>query len=230
VKTRRSYSTDLSDEEWSILEALVPQAKPAGRPPVPTTRASCSTPSSRWSGEDVLGGFCPTTFHPGRAPTTTSGCGASTVRGRGSTHRTAGANPPEGCSRGHAPRAAIVDSQSVRTTEKGGCEDTTGQREGKRKKAAFAGRYRRVGLEGKGARSGPSRPGGRQGAPRGRGVGGFPPPAAPVGGRRLPRNGPWREWITAELGLSLEIVQRRSRWVWVPNDVEPDPIPLRASR
>ncbi len=61
VKTRRSYSTDLSDEEWSILEALVPQAKPAGRPPVPTTRASCSTPSSRWSGEDVLGGFCPTT-------------------------------------------------------------------------------------------------------------------------------------------------------------------------
>jgi putative transposase len=34
-----------------------------------------------------------------------------------------------------------------------------------------------------------------------------------------------RRWITEQLGLSLEIVQRRSRWVWVRDDVEPDPIP-----
>ena len=34
-----------------------------------------------------------------------------------------------------------------------------------------------------------------------------------------------RRWITEGLGLSLEIVQRRSRWVWVRNDVEPEPIP-----
>jgi putative transposase len=34
-----------------------------------------------------------------------------------------------------------------------------------------------------------------------------------------------RRWITEGLGLSLEIVQHRSRWVWVRNDVEPDPIP-----
>jgi putative transposase len=34
-----------------------------------------------------------------------------------------------------------------------------------------------------------------------------------------------RRWITERLGLSLEIVQRKPRWVWVPNDVEPDPIP-----
>jgi len=27
-----------------------------------------------------------------------------------------------------------------------------------------------------------------------------------------------REWITERLGLSLEIVQRKSRWVWVRND------------
>jgi transposase len=27
------------------------------------------------------------------------------------------------------------------------------------------------------------------------------------------------------LGLSFEIVQRRRRWVWVPNDVEPEPLP-----
>ena len=34
-----------------------------------------------------------------------------------------------------------------------------------------------------------------------------------------------REWIAERLGFSLEIVQRRSRWVWVPKDVEPEPIP-----
>src|ERR671921_687483 len=34
-----------------------------------------------------------------------------------------------------------------------------------------------------------------------------------------------REWITERLGLSMEIVQRRRRWVWVPNDVEPEPLP-----
>ena len=34
-----------------------------------------------------------------------------------------------------------------------------------------------------------------------------------------------RRWITERLGLTLEIVQRSPRWVWVPNDVEPDPIP-----
>jgi transposase len=33
------------------------------------------------------------------------------------------------------------------------------------------------------------------------------------------------EWVTERLGLSLEIVQRRSRWVWVRNDGEPEPIP-----
>ena len=29
---RRSYATDLSDDEWEILEPLVPKAKPGGRP------------------------------------------------------------------------------------------------------------------------------------------------------------------------------------------------------
>jgi putative transposase len=32
-----------------------------------------------------------------------------------------------------------------------------------------------------------------------------------------------REWVTEQrLGLSLEIVQRRRRWVWGPNEVEPE--------
>ena len=35
-----------------------------------------------------------------------------------------------------------------------------------------------------------------------------------------------RRWITERLGLSLAIVQRKPRWAWVPNDVEPDPCRL----
>ena len=34
-----------------------------------------------------------------------------------------------------------------------------------------------------------------------------------------------REWITEGLGLTLEILQRRSRWGWVRNDEEPEPVP-----
>jgi transposase len=38
MPTRRPYSTDLSDEEWEILEPLVPDAKPGGRPRAHATR------------------------------------------------------------------------------------------------------------------------------------------------------------------------------------------------
>ena len=29
---RRSYPTDLTDDEWRVLEPLIPPAKPGGRP------------------------------------------------------------------------------------------------------------------------------------------------------------------------------------------------------
>jgi putative transposase len=32
MKTKRRYSSDLTDEEWPILELLIPHAKPGGRP------------------------------------------------------------------------------------------------------------------------------------------------------------------------------------------------------
>ena len=38
MSPRRSYSTDLSDDEWKILEPLVPNAKPGGRPRAHETR------------------------------------------------------------------------------------------------------------------------------------------------------------------------------------------------
>ena len=38
MSSRRPYPTDLSDEEWWILEPLIPEAKPGGRPRAHKTR------------------------------------------------------------------------------------------------------------------------------------------------------------------------------------------------
>jgi putative transposase len=32
MSTRRPYPTDLSDDEWEILEPLIPETRPGGRP------------------------------------------------------------------------------------------------------------------------------------------------------------------------------------------------------
>jgi transposase len=85
VKPRRYYSTDLSDEEWEILQPLVPEATPGGRPRVHQTRELLEAIFY------VVRGGCawrllPHDFPPWhRPPITTSGCGASTARGSAST-------------------------------------------------------------------------------------------------------------------------------------------------
>ena len=38
MSARRAYATDLSDDVWRILEPLVPNAKPGGRPRAHETR------------------------------------------------------------------------------------------------------------------------------------------------------------------------------------------------
>ncbi len=78
MSTRRPYSTDLSDEEWEILEPLVPDAKPGGRPRAHQTRELLNAIFFY-----VLRGGCAWRLlahdfflPPGRPPTTTSGRGA----------------------------------------------------------------------------------------------------------------------------------------------------------
>ncbi len=121
--TRRPYSTDLSDEEWEILRPLVPEAMPGGRPRAHQTREILNAIFYV-----VRGGcawrllphdFLPwqTAYHYFRAWRIDGTWERihSTLRER--------ARLREG--RRVSPSAAIIDSQSVRTTEKGGREDTT---------------------------------------------------------------------------------------------------------
>ena len=71
----RPHATDLSDDEWRILEPLVLNAKPGGRPRAHETRELLNTIIYEVTGEDALGGCCPATSCLGRPPTTTSGRG-----------------------------------------------------------------------------------------------------------------------------------------------------------
>lgn len=116
--TRKRYSTDLSDREWAILEPLVPAAKPGGRP-------------CRWERREILNGifyvlrtggtwrllphdFPPwqTVYHYFR------------VWRRDGTlqmiHDCLRAQARIRLGRTATPTAAIIESQSVKTTERGG--------------------------------------------------------------------------------------------------------------
>jgi hypothetical protein len=82
MSTRSPYPTDLCDDEWEILEPLVPRAKPGGRPRAHQTREILNAIFYVLTGVDVLGA-CSRTTSPcrGRPPTITSGLGAWTVPG-----------------------------------------------------------------------------------------------------------------------------------------------------
>ena len=120
---RAAYPTDLSDAEWSLLEGLIPDWKPGGRP-------------EKYSKREIVNGIryvmrtgCAWRHLPHDLPAWTSVYYYFRLWKKEGVwkqiHDKLRGDVREQAGRTRQPSAAIIDSQSVKTTEKGGRVDTT---------------------------------------------------------------------------------------------------------
>jgi putative transposase len=123
---RRAYPTDLTDAQWAILEPLVPSPKPGGRPALHPRRDLVNAMLSVLrSGEAwrLLPHDLPpwqTVYHYFRLWRDDGTWARINAGLRERVRVKAGRDP--------TPSGAILDSQSAKTTEKGGRTVTTAAR------------------------------------------------------------------------------------------------------